>query len=258
MAQTQNYTVGRGKVYYAPFRPGTTRPAGWEYIGHTTELGISATTEKLDHWNMDSKRKRKDKTVTLSAEFAMTFSTDHISPNNVARFFLSDGAQTVSQAAAASVNQTITGIELDRYYTLGDSDGAPMGVKELESVTVAIGGTDLEPEIDFIADLVNGTVYFVEGGAATAGADAVITYGVRASTFDRVLSGDAEVRGALKFVSDNATGDNFTMLAPCVEISPNGDYALKGDEWQVLSFNVSVLELDDRAALYRDGRPEVV
>lgn len=258
MAQTQNYTVGRGKVYLSKFRPGTHFPEAWEYIGHTTELGISATTEKLDHWNMDGKRKRKDKTVTLSAEFAMTFTTDNISPENVARFFLSDGPQTVSQAAAASVNETIQGIALDRFYALGESESAPMGVRELETVSVTVGGTALEAEIDYVADLVNGTIYFVPGGAATEGADATITYGVRASTFSRVISGDSEFEGALKFVSDNATGDNCTMLAPYVQVAPNGDYALKGDDWQALSFNVSVLELDNRAALYRDGRPEVV
>lgn len=258
MAETMNYTLGRGKLYFSAFRPGTTNPAGFEYVGHTTAIGITASTEKLDHWNMDSNVKFKDRSVTLSADFSMTFTTDHISPENVARFFLSENAERVSQADATGVSETITDIEIDRYYSLGVTESAPAGVRELKTVSVTVGGTALENEVDYRVDLENGLVYFIEGGAAVAGTDAVVTYGVEAHTFDRVVSGSSNVRGALKFVSDNATGTDATIYAPCVELSPNGDFQLKGDEWQELSFNVSVEQLPGRAALYREGRPERV
>lgn len=256
MAEQMNYTLGRGKLYFSAFRPGTTNPAGFEYVGHTTAISISASSEKLDHWNMDGGPKFKDKSVTLSSEFAMSFTTDHISPENVARFFMSEGYERVSQAAATSVSETIADIEIDRYYSLGVTADAPAGVRELSTVSVTIGGTAMENEVDYRVE--KGQLYFIAGGAAVAGTDAVINYGIEAHTFDRVVSGSSNVRGALKFVSDNATGTDATLYAPCVELSPSGDFQLKSDEWQELSFDVSVEKLPGRAALYREGRPERV
>lgn len=255
MATPQNYTVGRGRLEFAPFKAGTTRPSAFRYLGHTTEMSISATAEKLDHWNMDGGPKTKDRSVTLSVDYSMTFTTDHISPENVALFFMSEGPQTVTQAAAASLEETITGVVLERKYMLGESAATPNGVKNATITTVTVGGTELEAEIDYVADLVNGTIFFREDAGVTAGANVTIAYAVEASTFSRVISGNQAVRGVLRFVSDNAAGDDFTMLFPSVEITPNGDYALKGDEWQVLGFNGSIEKLEDRAAIYRDGHP---
>ena len=41
---------------------------------------------------------------------------------------------------------------------------------------------------------------------------------------------------------------------PYVKISPNGDYALKGDEWQQIPFNIEILKKTGFEALYSDGR----
>lgn len=256
--KTNNYTVGRGKLYFSAFRPGTTRPSGFEYIGHTPEMGISVTTETLDHWNMSGGPKFKDRSITLSADFAMTFTTDNISPDNMAKFFLSEQAQRVSQAAATAQTQLIAGVALERLYLVGESAATPNGVKRLVNVSVSVDGTPLEAEVDYIVDAENGGITLLEGGAAQAGDDVTVSYGVESASFDRVISGNSPVRGALRFVAENATGDDFTLFAPCVELTPNGDYSLIGDEWQTLSFNVSVEKLEDRAALYRDGIPERV
>jgi hypothetical protein len=44
-------------------------------------------------------------------------------------------------------------------------------------------------------------------------------------------------------------------LMPYVRLSPNGDFALKSDEWQQLSLNVEILKLADYERIYVDGRP---
>jgi len=41
---------------------------------------------------------------------------------------------------------------------------------------------------------------------------------------------------------------------PYVKLMPNGDFALKGDEWQQLSFNIEVLKKGTLEAVYMDGR----
>jgi hypothetical protein len=41
-----------------------------------------------------------------------------------------------------------------------------------------------------------------------------------------------------------------------VRLSPNGEYALKGDEWQQMSFNLDIQKLNDTTeSIYVDGRP---
>ncbi|KGJ23761.1 hypothetical protein [Paracoccus sanguinis] len=253
MAHTNNYTLGRGKLYFSPFRPGTTNPAGFRYIGNTPSLSYTATVEKLDHYNSDAGIRVKDASVVLSADFAMQFTTDDISAENVAMFFLNENPETITQASATGQTETITVGALERRYALGVSDATPTGLQNVSGVTVSNGATALEAEVDYQVDLATGTVKFLEGGAVSVGDTLTVSYGVEAATYERVISGSSAVRGALRFVSDNPKGDNFTIYAPCVEITPNGDYELKGDDWQTLSFSVSVEKLAERAAIYRDG-----
>ena len=44
---------------------------------------------------------------------------------------------------------------------------------------------------------------------------------------------------------------------PLVELSPNGDFDLKGDTWRQIPFNLKVLKRGSLAALYIDGVPQV-
>ena len=249
-----NYTLGRGKLYFSPFRPGTTNPAGFRYIGNTPSLSYTATVEKLDHYNSDAGVRVKDRSVVLSADFAVSFTTDNISPENVAMFFLNESAETVSQAAATGQTETITVGHLGRHYALGVSDATPAGVQNISGVSVLNGATALEDEVDYVVSQTDGTIRFVEGGAVSAGDTITVNYGVEAGTYSRVISGSRAGRGALRFVSENPEGDDYVDYIPCVELTPDGDYELKGDDWQTLSFSGSIEKLAERAAIYRTGR----
>jgi hypothetical protein len=44
-------------------------------------------------------------------------------------------------------------------------------------------------------------------------------------------------------------------MLPYVKLSPNGDYALKGDEWQQIPLSIEVLKASGKEAIYRDGVP---
>ena len=51
----------------------------------------------------------------------------------------------------------------------------------------------------------------------------------------------------------NPKGADCTYFLPYVKLSPNGDYALKGDEWQQIPLSVEVLKPTNAEAIYRDG-----
>jgi len=52
------------------------------------------------------------------------------------------------------------------------------------------------------------------------------------------------VYGALFFESDNPVGDNKNFWWPYVNLTPNGNFALKGDTWQMMSFTAEALKRD--------------
>ena len=56
-------------------------------------------------------------------------------------------------------------------------------------------------------------------------------------------------------IAYNPQGKNYDWFMPYVKLSPNGDFALKGDEWQQIPFSVEILKKSGYEALYIDGRP---
>jgi len=57
-------------------------------------------------------------------------------------------------------------------------------------------------------------------------------------------------------VATNPKGVLLDYYMPYVRLSPNGEYALKGEEWQQIGFNLDIQKLDDTTeSIYVDGRP---
>ena len=92
--------------------------------------------------------------------------------------------------------------------------------------------------------------------AVTPNASINVTFAVKASTRDRVISGSDPVEGAMRYIAFNPKGLNFDYYLPYVKITPNGDYALKGDEWQQIPFTIEALKPANGEAIYMDGRPK--
>jgi len=70
---------------------------------------------------------------------------------------------------------------------------------------------------------------------------------VAAATRRVVLDGNSTIEGELKFFADNPKGANKDTHWPYVQLSPDGDYALIGTDWQTVGFAVSVMQRADGA-----------
>ena len=89
--------------------------------------------------------------------------------------------------------------------------------------------------------------------------DIIVTYAVRGSTRDQVISGSTPVEGAMFYEAKNPKGLNVHYYLPYIKITPNGDYALKGDEWQQIPFTLEALKLNSETeAIYANGVPVYV
>ncbi len=382
----QNYTLGRGKVYFSRFKTGTQIPLGFKYIGNTPEFSLTIESENLDHFSSDQGIREKDDSVPLEVTRTGSLITDNIDPENVALFFFGE-ASTVALTSASAQTENFTDVKKGNSYKLGISGAAPAGIAgidplgltvklqgatlvaatgtltfantgsdgdtitidnvtyTLKTVPVApydvdigadatgsaanlvkammgtgVAGTDygvgtaVHPTVsatstagaltatareggtngNTIATTENGSqtswggatlsggtgVAFVEGLAGdytvdynsavihindTAanvvnGTTITVTYNRRASSRARVISGSAPVEGAMMYIGNNPKGKNFNYFMPWVKVTPNGDYALKGDEWQQIPFTIEALKptTGNKEAIYMDGEPAYV
>ena len=256
---TKNYTLGRGKVHFSRFKTGTQIPSGFFYIGNTPEFNLTIESETLDHYSSDEGIREKDDSVPLEVTRTGSLITDNIDPKNVALFFF--GEETVvTQATVASGSETLEEIKAGHSYKLGVTTNNPTGYFGINTagfdVKVSGGGTALVAGTDYEMNYDTGILTFLEGSTlAVDGADIDVTFAVKASTRSRVISGSEPVEGAMMYIAFNPKGKNFDYYLPYVKITPNGDYALKGDEWQQIPFTIEALKPASGEAIYMDGRP---
>lgn len=252
-----DYTLGRGELHFAQFRAGTTIPRGERYLGNSPELGYNATQETLDHYNSDRGIKTKDASVVLQQDYAGSMGLDSIDMPNVAMFFLGEFSTLVTAARTVAA-EPFTLLERGCSYQLGTSATDPSGVRDVTEVVLANTTTPANVPVagvDYVVDEALGRVTILEtstklldGSAFTA------AYKVSASSRERVISKGKTIEGALRYIANNPAGGNKDYFMPHVKLTPNGDFNIKGDDWQTVTFNIEILKKGALEAIYVDGR----
>lgn len=257
---TNNYTLGRGKVHVARYDEDGNPTAGYRYIGNTPEFSLSIESETLDHFSSDEGIREKDDSVPLQVNRTGSMITDNIDPRNVALFFFGEES-TYSQASVASNSaspEQFEVTELGQSFKLGVTTNNPAGFFGISTTgfVVEIGATVLVLGTDYTIDYDNGLLTLLDTSTEiTVGDTLDVTYAVAASTRSRVISGSEPVECSILYVTKNPKGDDCTFFFPYVKLTPNGDYALKGDEWQQIPLQMEILKPAGQEAIYRDGKP---
>lgn len=254
--ETQNHTLGRGEVHFALFKPGTQDADGFRYFGNTPELNLTIESENLDHYSSDRGIREKDDSVPLETNRTGSLITDHISPGNIALFFFGS-SEVLTQASVSDLEYEIEKAKAGMSYQIGESRQTPSGHAGLTAVTVTAGATALVLDTDYEIDLDTGFLSFSKDLVALQGdgADVTVGYDLRAMSRTQVISGSQPVEGSIRYKSYNPKGDRIDFYLPWVKLSPNGDYALKGDEWQQIPLTLEILKRADMEAIYANGRP---
>lgn len=253
-----NYVVGRGKTYFDKFLPGTKTSTGERYFGNTPELSLNQSEETLDHWDSDSKLKVKDAQVSISNESSGTIVCDNVSAENLALWFGDDdGAGVVGISSATGLTQVVESATLGTYVQLGVSDAVPQGHGFLDNVVVKKGATTVAPAGNYEVDLEMGRLYLFPAAVAIANGDELeVTFDAEAQSLDVVISKGSSIFGAVRFIADNAVGVNRDHFMPYVKLTSDGDYSLKGDDWQSMSFSLEILKKStDTGRIYITTRP---
>lgn len=256
------YVIPRGRVYFNPLiddGDGGERYAGEIALGNCPSFGISVETEKAEHFSSETGLREKDASVVIEVKRSGSLTCDNMSGDNVA-LFLSGGVSTVTQnAVVVAANYDITAIQ-GRFYQIGLSDALPAGVRKLSDVSVApkAGGTPFLPGDDYNLDLERGRLQIVTGGGIATDAEITVSYKAAASTWQRIKSGaNGELLGALRVISDNATGANRDYYMPRCALVPSGDLPViaDGTDFAQMQFDADVLKPANGEAIYVDGLP---
>lgn len=254
----KNYTYGRYRVYFDRFAAGTKVGTGQRYLGNTPELSMTSDSENLDHFDADNGIRIKDDSMLLELNRSGSFVTDHISPENLAMFFLGTSAP-LTQVAATAQPFNIAAAKPNHRYQIGASPTTPAGVRGISNVTVTSDptGTTYVEGLDFTVNLENGGLVILSSGSIVADTPLIVTFDIAATSYTRVVTADnAEIYGAMFLESRNPKGEKMDYFIPYCSIRPDGDFALKGDDWQQLPFSFEILKLDDNTpSLIINGAP---
>jgi hypothetical protein len=256
MAETQNYTLGRGKVYFSRFKTGTRIPAGFKYIGNTPEFSLTIEAENLDHFSSDEGIREKDDSVPLEVTRTGSLTTDSIRRENIAYFFFGS-SETVVQSAVVSAPESFSNVSPGTSLKVGITNNNPTGYFGITVTTVTSdpAGTTYVLGTDYTVTGDMGLINILEDGAILEGDDIIVTFAVEAKSRDRIVSGSEPVEGAMMYEAKNPKGRQYNYFLPYVKVTPNGDYNLKGDEWQTLPLSIEVLKPENGEAIYVDGTP---
>lgn len=259
-----NYVLGKGRIYFDKFADNVvvdenTVGEGERYIGNTPEFSTSSASESLDHFSAEGGIRTKDDSVQLSLDRTGRMTTDEISADNLSLLMLGDASSLIDAGATAEVEEFT--VKQDRFYQLGASTANPSGARQVANVVVKNGvafADTVAASGNYTVDAALGRIYIVDGSPdIDDDSEIQVTYDISASTRDIVISGTDSIYGSLRFVADNPKGLNRDFYLPYVKLSPDGDYALKGEEWQVIGFTFDILKKGSLESLYIDGRAVV-
>lgn len=248
--ESKSYTLGKGEVYFD-------QGSGERYFGNTTEFNITIESENLDHFDSDNGIRVKDDSVVLEITRSGSLVTDNMAKENLALFFLGD-LSTVTQTATPVVGEALGNVKKGFFYQIGKTTSNPQGVRGVTAVTVTKApSTTLVLNTDYTLDAALGRIRILETSVTVSDNDSLtVSYTPTANTRDRIAtSNSASLTGSLRFVAKNPKGVNRDFYIPNVTLRPEGDFALKGDDWQTAGFSVEIGQNAGQAAIYIDGRP---
>lgn len=268
-----NYVVGRGRLFFDRFLDGTNNKTGEMYFGNTPQFTINTSAETLDHYTSEHGMRVMDASALLESTRGGSFTCDNVAPDNLALWFLGDLDNTV-QTQQTGAQELFKPVKRGRYYQLGTSDINPTGVRNVNNVTVGkadssvsistgtgdissiSGVTVVSAAGNYELDLEAGRIYIEPDSAEFAGdVQMIVGYDVTAQKRSLIIDNSNMIYGALRFISDNPIGVQRDYFFPKVSIAPDGDFALKGDDWQVMSFTFKAMQMSSQTKrVYIDVR----
>lgn len=252
---TEDYTVGRGKLYICELDANKQPTLGWRFLGNAPQMNLSVEVETLPHQDSTEGLKSTDLEITITQTVTASLQLDELNFNNIALFFT--GITTSFDNTAAGAGGGVTGagnlvvFEQGRWYDVYQTAaGVPTTdsnndrMYDIGTVTIepSGGGTPFVLGTDYLVDQDLGRIFIIEGGAITgdpAGEaydmDIAANTGADVSVDEVRALTQTAITVALKFVHINANGNRIVEYQfHQIKLKPEGDFSLIGDEFTVM------------------------
>ncbi len=246
VAERTKLVIGRGKLFFNPFEPGTSEGSGELYFGNTPEFVTTRSVERLEVLDSFDGQKFAADSPVIREEHGARFTTDHIDIRNLALWYGGE-ASPAEQHRQSAVTETLT-VRRGRFYQLGTSLSRPTGVRAVEDVKVRRADTLLSAAGNFEINPGLGRIQILPTAKDISDGDQlVVVFEQRDVTGSTVTTKPRDLFGSLRFISNNLVGENKNLFYPFVRLTPSGEIDHKGREWQKLAFDV---EAQRRNALH--------
>lgn len=114
---TENYTLGKGKLFFNQYDFVAAAYKGERNLGNATEVSTSVELEKLEHYSSTGGLKVKDKSLIAQISPMLNFTLDEHSAANIALLYMATSTAGV-QAANDAVTKLLTLVKSDMWYEL--------------------------------------------------------------------------------------------------------------------------------------------
>jgi hypothetical protein len=254
-----NLAIGKGELWFAPYKPGTQTPDGFYFVGNCPELTLNREADLLPHYDSTRGFRRKDEEITIESRMTGSISCDDVRPQTAALFLMGQEV-TLTVASATGLTTVIVGARKGRTYQLGETANQPSGARKIANVEVSLTSTPATVYVagtDYTLDLDLGLLTILSGGAIAENAGLTVDFDQTVHTRQQVIASDNEAQGALKYISYNPIGQKMDYFMPWVKVRPNGDISLISEEWMTIPLTVEALYKGNLSLCYLDGRPIV-
>jgi hypothetical protein len=247
---TDNYTLGKGVVFFNRKDMATKLYTGERDLGNAPAFSFNIALEKLEHFSSRGGLKAKDKEIISQITPGCSFTLDEINKENLSLLTLAELTEivqatgTVTGEAQTAFLGKRTKLENRMVSSVVVTDAAtglvtyvegPEGVGNYQIVT------DLKDEkigrIYINADQTGATDQMTDGEAI------LVDYSMADYTYTEVRAfKETQVEGMLRFVSDNPAGTQQELEIWRCSLTPSGDTAMIGDDWSTLGFTGEILK----------------
>ena len=238
---TDNYTLGKGVVYFDKKDQATGLYRGERDLGNAPEFSFNIALEKLEHFSSRGGLKSKDKEIISQITPGVTFTLDEINKENIAMLSLADIAEVV-QVAGSAVDAPHKA-HLDRRINLDHRDVTSVIITDAATgMETYVNGTDYVVDATLKDDKI-GRVLILSTGSIAEDENLLISYDYADITYTEIQAfKQTVIEGRLRFVSDNPVGTQQELEIWRVSITPSGDTAMIGDDWSTLGFVGEILK----------------
>lgn len=246
---TTNYLLGRGKVIVSDDL------ISWYDFGNTPSYNYSLTVTTLEHKNSRDRLKKTDKECTTEITAEGSINLDTVHPENVRIFLLGESVVEETQAAAASQSNdafVANASQMGQWKYVSDDESGQGNFTiqdNLDSVVVQNTAEDTTYilDVDYHLDARAGLIMILSTGNITDDQALHIDYNVGARTRNKIGAAQLSlIEKHMRFVGNPACG-SIIDIQGYVNLKPEGEFSLIGDDWTAFTINFKFLE---RTAYY--------